>query len=98
VQWLTLVEFSQYQQEQQPRTNNLPCNMKYSDLLILLIYFGRKEYFEPPALKNNPGFLLVDGFLSGSPDSTHIKLTYTRILSDTAPGVPALNATTGNAL
>jgi Domain of unknown function (DUF4249) len=66
--------------------------MKYSGLFIVLICFGCREYYEPPVLKNNLRFLVVDGFLNGSPDSTHIRLTYTRNLSDTAPAVPALNA------
>jgi len=66
--------------------------MKYSGLIVILICFGCREYYEPPALKNNPGFLVVDGFLNSSPDSTYIKLTYTRNLADTAPAVPALNA------
>ena len=36
---------------------------------------------------------MVDGFLNSSPDSTYIKLKYTRNLRDTAPAIPALNAT-----
>jgi hypothetical protein len=66
--------------------------MKYSALFIGLICFGCREYYEPPALKNNPRLLVVDGFLNSSPDSTFIKLTYTRNIRDTAPAVPALNA------
>jgi hypothetical protein len=67
--------------------------MKYSGLFIWLIGLGCREYYEPPVLKNNPRLLVVDGFLNSSPDSTYIKLTYTRNLRDTAPAVPALNAT-----
>ena len=67
--------------------------MKYSALFIWLIGFGCREYYEPPLLKNLPRLLVVDGFLNSSPDSIHIKLTYTRNLRDTAPAVPALNAT-----
>jgi len=67
--------------------------MKNSALFIWLICFGCREYYEPPVLKNNPRLLVVDGFLNSSPDSTSIKLTYTRNLSDTAPAVPVLNAT-----
>jgi hypothetical protein len=67
--------------------------MKYSVLFICLISFGCREYYEPPVLKNNPRLLVVDGFLNSSPDSTYIKLSYTRNLRDTAPAVPVLNAT-----
>ena len=67
--------------------------MKYSGLFIWLIGLGCREYYEPTVLKNNPRLLVVDGFLNSSPDSTYIKLTYTRNLRDTAPSVPALNAT-----
>jgi hypothetical protein len=67
--------------------------MKYSALFICLIGFGCREYYEPPVLKNNPRLLVVDGFLNSSPDSTYIKLSCTRNLRDTAPAVPALNAT-----
>jgi hypothetical protein len=66
--------------------------MKYSCLFMWLICLGCKEYYEPPVLKHNPGLLVVDGFLNSSPDSTYIKLTYTRNLRDTAPAIPALNA------
>jgi hypothetical protein len=67
--------------------------MRYSYLFIWLICIRCREYYEPPVLKTTPHFLVVDGFLNSSPDSTYIKLTYTRTLSDTAPAVPALNAT-----
>ena len=67
--------------------------MKYSSLFVWLIYCGCREYYEPPVLKNNPRLLVVDGFLNSTPDSTYIKLSYTRNLRDTAPSVPALNAT-----
>ncbi len=67
--------------------------MKYPAFFIWLIGFGCREYYEPPVLKNNPHLLVVDGFLNSSPDSTYIKLSYTRNLRDTAPAVPALNAT-----
>jgi Domain of unknown function (DUF4249) len=88
----TLEEFFQQQPELRQPDPIINRNMKYSGLIIILICFGCREYYEPPALKNNPGFLVVDGFLNSSPDSTHIKLTYTRNLADTAPAVPALNA------
>jgi hypothetical protein len=67
--------------------------MKYLVLLTMLILPGCKEYYEPPALKNTPHYLVVDGILTNSPDSTYITLTYTRSLQDTAPSSPELNAT-----
>lgn len=67
--------------------------MKKFGIGILLFFAGCKEYYEPPALKNNsPDFLVVDGFLNSTPDSTYIRLTHTRSLVDTAPGIPELNA------
>ena len=66
--------------------------MKFFGLFLILICLGCRENYEPPALKNAPDFLVVDGFITGSPDSTYITLTHTRSLRDTAPGVPELNA------
>src|SRR5882762_4563406 len=66
--------------------------MKISALFLALICFGCREYYEPSSFKNNPGFLVVDGFLKGGQDSTYIKLSYTRSLRDTARSVSALNA------
>jgi hypothetical protein len=66
--------------------------MKKFGIVILLFFAGCKEYYEPPALKNSPDFLVVDGFLNSTPDSTHIRLTHTRNLADTAQGTPELNA------
>jgi Domain of unknown function (DUF4249) len=47
-----------------------------------------REEYEPPALKNSPHFLTVDGFLNNYPDTTYIRLSFTRNLNDTAPGQP----------
>ena len=66
--------------------------MKYTGLFGFLICLGCRQYYEPPALKNTPDFLVVEGFLTGSPDSTYITLTHTRSLKDTAPGSPELKA------
>jgi len=51
----------------------------------LLIYCSCKESYMPPAVKNNPGFLVVDGLLTSAPDSTYITLTRTRNISDSSP-------------
>jgi hypothetical protein len=66
--------------------------MKYFGLFLILNCLGCREYFEPPALKNTPKYLVVDGLLTSSPDSTSITLTYTRSLKDTASEIPELNA------
>jgi hypothetical protein len=66
--------------------------LKYFCLIFWLICLGCREYYEPPVLKHNPNFLVVDGFLTSSPDSTQFRLTYTRNLSDTALPIPALHA------
>jgi len=66
--------------------------MKYFGLFLILICMGCREYYEPPALKNTPKYLVVEGLLTSSPDSTFITLTYTRSLIDSAPGSPELNA------
>src|SRR5450631_4049722 len=62
-------------------------------LFLIPVYLGCRQYYDPPALKKNPHYLVVDGFLNTSPDSTFIKLSYTRNINDTAPGLPELNAT-----
>jgi hypothetical protein len=66
--------------------------MKHTGLFGFLICLGCRQYYEPPALKITPDFLVVDGFLTSSPDSTYITLTHTRSLKDTAPGSPELKA------
>jgi Domain of unknown function (DUF4249) len=73
------------------RDEKIACYMKIFGLL-LLVSVGCKEYYTAPALKNAPDFLVVDGNLTGGPDSTYIKLTHARSLMDTAPASPELNA------
>ena len=58
----------------------------------LIIPISCKQVYEPPAVKNNPRFLVVDGFLTSAPDSTYITLTRTRNLSDSAAGPPETSA------
>ena len=60
--------------------------------IYLLCNIYCKEIYTPPAIKNNPGFLVVDGLLTSAPDSTYITLTRTRNLSDTIPSPPESNA------
>jgi Domain of unknown function (DUF4249) len=61
--------------------------------ICLLCNIHCKEIYTPPAIKNNPGLLVVDGLLTSAPDSTYITLTRTRNLSDTVPSPPESNAT-----
>src|SRR5664279_4390896 len=66
--------------------------MKWFWILLVLFITGCKEYYDPPAITDNPGFLVVDGFLNGGGDSTYIKLSHTRNLNDTGSKNPELNA------
>jgi hypothetical protein len=50
-----------------------------------------KEIYSPTAIKNNPGFLVVDGFLTAAPDSTYITLTRTRNSADSTTVPPEVN-------
>ena len=51
-----------------------------------------KEVYTPPAIKNNPFLLVVDGIVISGNDSSIITLSRTRNLADTAPSVKELNA------
>jgi Domain of unknown function (DUF4249) len=51
-----------------------------------------KEVYTPPAIKNNPFLLVVDGIVISGSDSSIITLSRTRTLSDTVPSVKELNA------
>ncbi|HTQ63272.1 MAG TPA: DUF4249 domain-containing protein [Puia sp.] len=50
-----------------------------------------KQIYNPPAIRSNPGWLVVDGFINTGADSTIITLSRTRNLDSVAP-VPELNA------
>ena len=64
----------------------------YLPLFILVMAAGCRQSYNPPSIKNNPNFLVVDGFLNGNPDSTFITLTRTRNLIDSVPGIPESGA------
>lgn len=51
-----------------------------------------KEVYTPPAIKNNPFLLVVDGIVISGNDSSIITLSRTRNLADTVPSVRELNA------
>jgi hypothetical protein len=63
-------------------------------LICVFIEFlsGCKEAYQPPAIKDNKHYLVVEGAINVSPDSkTTINLSRTRNIADTFP-VPELNA------
>lgn len=61
-------------------------------IVFLIMGAGCKEKFEPPVVKANHNFLVVDGFLNSGGDSSIILLSRTRNLGDTVSSIPELNA------
>ena len=51
-----------------------------------------KENYEPPVIKTNVNLLVVDGFLNNSTDTTSIRLSRTRKLSDGTSNAAELHA------
>ncbi len=51
-----------------------------------------KEVYTPPAIKNNPFLLVVDGIVISGNDSSIITLSRTRNIADTVPSVKEPNA------
>jgi hypothetical protein len=51
-----------------------------------------KKVYTPPAIKNNPFLLVVDGIVISGNDSSIITLSRTRNIADTVPSVKELNA------
>jgi hypothetical protein len=51
-----------------------------------------KEVYTPPAIKNNPSLLVVDGIVISGNDSSIITLSRTRNLADTVPSIKELSA------
>jgi Domain of unknown function (DUF4249) len=73
--------------------------MNKRHFLIILYYTGLlwnaiscKEPYTPPAVKNSPDFLVVEGLLTSYPDTASITLTRTRNIADSTPAPPELNA------
>ncbi len=65
----------------------------FSALILIIIHAGCKRQFEPPALKVDYNYLVVDGVMVNSIDSpTTIQLSRTRKLSDTVLNSPERNA------
>src|SRR5664279_4031429 len=69
--------------------------LKHIILIFIIVNLGGlscKEVYTPPAIKNNPNLLVVDGIVVSGNDSTIITLSRTRSVADTIPSVKELNA------
>jgi hypothetical protein len=69
--------------------------LKYMLLFTAAVSLGGldcKEVYTPPAIKNNPFLLVVDGIVISGNDSSIITLSRTRNLADTVPSVKELSA------
>ena len=60
-------------------TNSLSSSLS---LACIFIFNECRQRYEPPVLHSNLNYLVVDGFLNNSPDSTFIRLTHTTPLID----------------
>jgi len=67
-------------------------NILLITVTVILGGLDCKEVYSPPAVKNNPFLLVVDGIVISGTDSSIITLSRTRTLSDTAPSVKEVNA------
>jgi|KBSMisStaDraftv2_1062788.scaffolds.fasta_scaffold11494_2 hypothetical protein len=64
-------------------------------ILIIIVFsvtFSCKEKYDPPVVKANHNYLVVDGFLNSGGDSSLILLSRTRNLGDTVTSIPETNA------
>jgi hypothetical protein len=59
---------------------------------LTIIVSDCKEVYNPPSVKNNPFFLVIDGIVVSGNDSTNITLSRTKSLTDSAPTVKELGA------
>jgi hypothetical protein len=59
---------------------------------LAIIMSDCKEVYNPPSVKNNPFFLVVDGIVVSGNDSTNITLSRTKSLTDSVPTVKELGA------
>jgi Domain of unknown function (DUF4249) len=60
--------------------------------ILIIFALNCKEVYNPPSVKNNPFFLVVDGIVVSGNDSTNITLSRTKSLTDSAPTVKELGA------
>jgi hypothetical protein len=69
-------------------------NLKYLLCISILNIFALncKEVYNPPSVKNNPFLLVVDGIIISGNDSTHIAISRTKSLTDSAPTIKELGA------
>ena len=77
----------------------LPVRKIYQNNFILVILFvllftaGCKQEYKPPAIDQDLGLLVIDGFLNNSPDTTILRLTRTAKLQNGLSNTGELNAT-----
>ncbi|MBS1599914.1 MAG: DUF4249 domain-containing protein [Bacteroidetes bacterium] len=64
----------------------------YIICITLFCVINCRQAYEPPVIKSNNNFLVVDGIILNGQDSSIIKLSRTRNLSDTAKSIPELQA------
>jgi hypothetical protein len=64
----------------------------YSLALVITGFLSCREEYLPPVLTSGNNFLVVEGILNGGTDSTIIRLSRTRNLSDTTFDIPELDA------
>jgi hypothetical protein len=64
----------------------------YLFLLILAAALGCKKLYAPPAITASNNFIVVEGAISGGPDSAFIKLSRTVKISSKLASIPELNA------
>ena len=60
---------------------------------IMILFFSCKQTFTPPAISSSRNYLVVEGVINNSNDSTIIKLNYTVNIASNATINPVLNAT-----
>ncbi|WP_423147390.1 DUF4249 domain-containing protein [Rubrolithibacter danxiaensis] len=61
-------------------------------IAVLIVINSCKEIYDPPVISNSASYLVVEGFLNASNDSTIINLSRTTKLSDTVKLVPEPSA------
>ncbi len=64
----------------------------YIAALTMTIFCACKEPFEPPVIKADHNYLVVEGLINSGQDSTIMTLSRTRNLGDTTSFIPELNA------
>src|SRR5215469_6089814 len=60
--------------------------------ILTFAYAACRKPYSPPAIKNQGGYLVVDGVVNAGPDSTFIKLSYAVSIANKAVSNPASGA------